>query len=121
MSDLIDGSRLGRRIAATTCRGCGQVVYRGLDASRCALETITDIRPLTALGEVEALRDGRRTYRLRGRELDRRDRWSIPGHPPAPDTLVLPEHRCGHPPPASWLAPAARPAAAPASPEEPAW
>lgn len=105
-----DGSRLHRAATPTTCRACGAIVLRGLDADACAFTALADPRPVTAAGEVAALRDGRRTYDLDGRELSARDRWSIPGRPPTPRRPVLAAHRCHSPLPATWLAPAPDPA-----------
>lgn len=95
---------------------CGAHVLVGLDADRCALTARVEPYPLTALGEVEALRAGRWTYRLLRGALDRRDRWNIPGHPPTPEVPVLAAHVCGQPLPATWLAPPPpRPARQPAA------
>lgn len=84
---------------------CGEHVLTGLDDEPCGLTARVDPYPLSALGEVAALRAGRHTYWLRHGCLERRDLWNIPGHPPAPDRLVLAEHRCGERPPDDWLAP----------------
>lgn len=97
-------ARLARR-ASLTVHQCGAHVLVGLDADRCALVARVEPYPLTALGEVEALRAGRWTYRLLQGALDRRDRWNIPGKPPTAEVPVLAEHVCGQPLPATWLAP----------------
>lgn len=85
------------------CR-CGQHLLVGLDGDRCALVARVDIYPLSNVGEVEAMRDGRRTYRLYWRTLDPRDQWNIAGMPAEAGT-VLAEHRCGAPIPADWRRP----------------
>lgn len=105
----LDGSRLHRRAATTTCRRCGMVVLRGLDADRCAFEVLADPRRLSPAGEVAALRDDRRTYLLDHGELCRRNHWNIPGRPPTDTRTVLAEHRCGAPVPDDWHLPAAPP------------
>ena len=53
-----------RRARAATCRGCGAKVLDGLDADVCALVATVDPTPLTAIGEVLAVLDGRRTFTL---------------------------------------------------------
>lgn len=93
---------------------CGQPVLTGLDGRVCALTVVVDPYRLTAEGEVAALRDDRRTYRIWHGELDRRDQFNIPGHPPAPALPVLAEHRCHDPVPYPWRAPALPPARQPA-------
>lgn len=104
----LEGNRGPNRRTASlwTCR-CGEPVLTGLDDDHCAFTATCDPYRLTALGEVEALRDGRWTYQLVRRSLDRRDQWNIPGHPPTVDLPVLAEHRCGQPIPADWIAPPA--------------
>lgn len=74
---------------------CGASVISGWDADRCAVFITLDSRPLSPLGEVAALASGRRTYYVRAGRPSRRDRWSIPGHPPSLDLPVHAEHRCG--------------------------
>jgi len=96
----------GRRGRIKTCPRCHRLVMVGLDAHRAALAATVDPYPLTALGEVEALRDERSTYSLTSGELRRRDRWSIPGHPPAHDLTVLAAHDCTGIPDAWRLPPA---------------
>lgn len=93
-----------RKASLRTCR-CHQPILVGLDADRCALAAACDPYPLTPAGEVWALRDGRWTYLLAGGQLQPRDRWNIPGHPPDDATRVLAEHRCGHPIPDERRAP----------------
>jgi len=95
-----------RRTVHMTRHHCGGHVLAGLDDDRCGLVTIVDPYALTDIGEVEALRADRRTYRLRASRLDRRTRWSIPGHPPAHDLTVLAAHDCTGIPDAWRLPPA---------------
>lgn len=106
----IADARLGRRAQLRTCRTCGTPTLTGLDADRAAVTITVDAYPLTALGEVWALRDGRRTYELRNGQLDPRTRWNIPNRPPAPHRTVLTTHRCHHPiPPEYHRPPSPRP------------
>ncbi len=93
------------RKAHLTKHTCGAHVIVGLDADTAALVARCEPYPLSPIGEVEAMRDGRDTYRVMWGALDRRDRWNIPGQPPAPGRPVLAAHRCGDPLPAAWLAP----------------
>lgn len=86
---------------------CGATVITGLTGDRCALIVTVDAAQLTAAGEVAALTDGRATYRLDTRYLTPRDRWNIPGQPPAHDRPVHATHACGKPPPNDWLLPPA--------------
>lgn len=101
------------RKAQIRVHSCHAPILAGLDADVAALSVAVDPYPLTPLGEVEALRDSRRTYDLRQMRLDRRDHWTIPGHPPSPRHPVVAEHRCGHPIPDDWKAPPAPPAPTP--------
>lgn len=97
-----------RKASLIRCK-CGEHILTGLDDRVCALSARVDIYPLSNLGEVEAMRAGRRTYWLRGRELDRRDRWNIAGNP-ASTITVLAEHRCDERIPATWCRPIHTPA-----------
>lgn len=97
-----------------TVHGCGGEVLRGLDSAVAALTATVDPYPLSPLGEVEALRDGRRTYYLHWGALEPRDRYTIPGHPPSHALLVLAAHRCDQPIPETWIKPPA-----PAAPRQP--
>lgn len=101
------------RRASIRVHSCHAPILAGLDADVAALSVAVDPYPLTPLGEVEALRDSRRTYDLRQMRLDRRDHWTIPGHPPSPRHPVVAEHRCGHPIPDDWKAPPTPPAPTP--------
>lgn len=95
---------VGRK-ARVTRHGCGARIAAGLDSDRGGLRAVADLAALTPLGEALALIDGRTTYALRGRlrlELDRRDSFHVAGSPAGSrDYPVLPEHRCGSPPPDS--------------------
>lgn len=103
-TELQSVTRLGRKVVMAR-HDCGEPILIGLDDDRCALVARVDPYPLSATGEVAALRSSRHTYYLRHGALERRDRWNIPGHPPCPDLLVLAEHVCGTRPPDDWLAP----------------
>lgn len=83
-----------RRRASLQPHHCGEHTLTGLDANRCALTVRVDPYPLTAIGEVEALRAGRRTYLLDHGELHPRTAWNIPGHPAGAQHTVLAEHDC---------------------------
>lgn len=99
VADATTHNGISRRAKDRTCV-CGAAILVGLDADRCAGEARADAAPITAVGEVMALLDGRDTYLRRGRfriELDRRSRWHIAGAG-ADDVDVLAEHRCGTPP-----------------------
>lgn len=76
------------------CR-CGEPVLVGWDADRCALLVALDVYPLTAAGEVAALQQDLRTYRLRNGKLQVRSQYNIPGKVPSHDVLVIRAHRCG--------------------------
>lgn len=103
------------RTPALLQHGCGAYVLTGLDDDTAGLVVTCDPYPLTPIGEVEALRDDRRTYYLLHRRIERRDIWNIPGHLPSHDLLVIASHRCGLPVPDAWrLPPAPRPAPRPA-------
>ena len=96
---------------------CHAPILAGLDANRCALSVAVDPYPLTPAGEVWALRAGRRTYALQWGALERRDAWTIPGHPPSPGLPVMAEHVCGHPIPDEHRAPPTPHSPAPADKE----
>jgi hypothetical protein len=88
------------------CEHCGAAVFRGLDEVVMAFPVTVDARPISALGEVVALLNDRRTYTLGWRsalgryEIDRRDKYEIERHPAGEnvDFEVVPEHQCGAPP-----------------------
>jgi len=101
---LMQAGHSGRKARLAPHR-CGAWVLVGPNASRCALTATVEPYAITALGEVQALRDGRTTYDLRHGELEYRDRWSIPGKPPGPDRTVVADHRCGHPLADAWRRP----------------
>lgn len=76
---------------------------RGLDDDRTAGIVTADSRPLSAVGELVALLEGRATYDLAWRgfryELDYRYVENVKGNPPGhfADVDVVCEHRCGKP------------------------
>ena len=105
-------NRLGR-LARVTRHACGAVVIEGLDGKACAFIVAVDPQPVTAAGEVAAIRDGRGTWRIWHGQLDPRDQWNIPGHPPGDPWPVHAEHRCHQPLPAAWLAPVPDPVPTP--------
>jgi len=90
----------------TLHRPCGQPTFTALTGDRCAVIVRVDTPPLSPTGEVAALTAGRRTYAARGKYLEPRDRWTIPGRPPSADNHVHAEHTC-QPIPATWLLPPA--------------
>jgi len=96
---------------------CHQPILAGLDANRCALSVAVDPYPLTPMGEVWALQSGRRTYALLWGALERRDAWTIPGHPPSPGLPVMAEHVCESPIPMEHRAPPTPPRPTPADKE----
>lgn len=102
--EILHATRVGRRVMLTV-HGCGSHVLLGLDDEPAGLTARCDPYPLSQAGEVAALRDGRWTWAIAHGRLERRDRWTIPGHPPGPGLLVVTEHRCDHPLPDDWLAP----------------
>jgi len=95
---------MNRQAKPVRCR-CGATVLTGLDNDYAALVVVVDNSPITATGEVGALTAGLATYCLRGGALDRRDRWSIPGHPPSHELPVHAQHVCSQPIPDGWLLP----------------
>lgn len=97
-------ARLGRRPQLRVHR-CGEWVLVGLDDEPAGLTAWCDQYPISQAGEVAALTAGRWTWSISHGRLERRNRWTIPGHPPAPDLLVIAEHRCDSPLPDDWLAP----------------
>ena len=75
---------------------CGEPVILGWDQPQsCALQVILDPYPITAAGEVAALRDQRPTYKFWNNRIQLRDKWNLPGSPPAHHRLILATHRCG--------------------------
>jgi hypothetical protein len=76
-----------------------------LDHWACALTIDLDPWPLSPAGEVEALRDGRRTYQIRQWGVRERNAYRIAGNPPRPGVTVLAEHRCGERIPEAWKQP----------------
>lgn len=58
----------------------------------------TDPVALTALGELQALADGRRTFSHWAEGLALRGPWIIARRPAGTGDPIRPEHRCGSPP-----------------------
>jgi len=75
------------------CR-CGEPVLVGWNADMCAISVTLDVYPLTAAGEVCALRQGLSTYRIKNGRLKLRDQYTIPGHPPSHQNIVVRTHQC---------------------------
>ena len=75
------------------------------------MQVFLDVYPLTAAGEVAALQQGARTFRLHQGRLQVRDRYNIPGKVPSHEVLVIRSHRCG-----SFIDPAHRLPKLPAKP-----
>lgn len=111
-------SGLTRKAQPRRCRKCNEVVIVGLDDDVCAAETYADPTPLSTLGEVVTLLEGRRTVALASeggrRVLHIRDDFQIRGRPAGstPRWDVLRAHRCGSPPlPEALTAPTSFPSA----------
>lgn len=90
---------VGRRSQPRRCRRCGRRTLVGLDSEWAAVRAEVDPTPITALGEMVAQLEGRRTYALvvdGGRYvLDYRDAGRISHRPAGSKRLdVLVEHRC---------------------------
>ena len=84
---------------------CGELIMAALDHWACATTVHLDPWPLSPAGEVEALRDGRRTYQIRQWGVRHRNAYRITGNPPRPGVTVLAEHRCGERIPETWKQP----------------
>jgi hypothetical protein len=74
---------------------CKEPVLIGWDRHVCALSITLDIYPITAAGEVAALRECKRTFALVRGQLKERDQWNIKGQIPSHDLIVIAEHKCG--------------------------
>jgi hypothetical protein len=98
-----ESARAGRQ-AYRHRHKCGLYVLTGLDRHTCALEVTVDAYALNPLGEVEALRSGRRTYRFHHGRLHPRNRWNMPGNPADQGLVVVGQHAC-EPLPTGWLLP----------------
>lgn len=90
---------IGRRAQPRRCRDCHARILTGLDDDIAALRADVEPTPVTALGEMIAHLEGRRTYALVhnfGRlVLDYRDANRIAHRPAGTGRLdVLVEHRC---------------------------
>ena len=99
------GNRNGNGDRTHPCRKCSQPVITGLDAPRAGFLVTVDPCPLSLVGEVQALTDGRRTYDLVAGKIRRRLDWHIRAMPASTRHPTLAEHRCGQPLPDAWLAP----------------
>jgi hypothetical protein len=86
---------------------CGELIMAALDHWACAITVHLDPWPLSPAGEVEALRNGRRTYQIRQWGVRHRNAYRITGNPPKPGVTVLAEHRCGERIPEAWKQPLA--------------
>ena len=98
---------------------CGELIMAALDHWACALTIDLDPWPLSPAGEVEALRDGRRTYQVREWGVRVRNAYRITGNPPRPGVTVLAEHRCGERIPQAWQQPLVVPTPKPTTTEVP--
>jgi len=89
----------GRGVRHTRCLVCNADVLAGFDEDACAKPAIVDPHPLSVIGELLALLEDRRTYRLdqhgQGMALWHRSHWQIKGSPASDTVLVLTDHRCG--------------------------
>lgn len=106
----LDFKGVGRRTRPRQCASCHADVLVGYDGDVLAFEVTADPVPLSAIGEVLALVEGRRTvafnqeggkYVFNIRYVDH-IRGRIAGASRMED--VLRTHRCGTPPPAGALA-----------------
>lgn len=89
---------------------CRMATLAGLDRDRAALVVHVEPYPISPVGEVAALRDGRATYQVAPWGLLQRTAHHI-RQTPAGQRTVLAKHRCGEPLPADWIAsPKPRPA-----------
>ena len=84
---------------------CGAIVLTALDHWACALTVTCDPYPLSPLGEVHALRDGRRTYQVRPWGVLVRTAHRIAGNPPGDTRTVLAAHVCEREVPHAWRQP----------------
>jgi hypothetical protein len=115
---VISSEGLTRRAKIVRCRACRMPVMAGFDSARAALDAYCDLTEVSALGEAMALVAGRKTYELHSGsrlELERRDQFSIAGHPAgrqgSPPVLV--QHVCGESVPRAWADDRPTPAPAP--------
>jgi hypothetical protein len=109
---------LTRRARIAPCPTCHAHVIAAISSD--GLDTRCDTTRLSNHGEAHALLDGRTTYWLDGTtrpRLNRRDQWNTTT--PADRRLVIAEHRCHQPPPASWAAPQPPAQPKPTTPERP--
>lgn len=85
--------RIGRKPHPHVCT-CQQTILTAWDAPQAALLTHLDPWALTKAGELWAIDQGLRTYHLNPNGIHRRDRWNR-AKPPAPNHVVLAQHKCG--------------------------
>jgi hypothetical protein len=100
---LVDGAMAGAK--PTVCLRCHAVVLRGLTPEPLRTVAVVDPRPLSTLGEFQAIHAGLLTYDLsrRASRLGLEERYPdhIEGSPPdRPDTWrrrgdVVAQHKCG--------------------------
>lgn len=93
----------GERCRARWC-DCGAAILTGYDADRVAFLAHTDTQPISAIGELIAINQNRRTYQLeprgKGYALTRRAAWAISAKPagatrPGITWDVVAQHVCG--------------------------
>jgi hypothetical protein len=85
--------RIGRKPHPHIC-SCQQTILTAWDAPQAALLTHLDPWALTKTGELWAIDHGLRTYHLNPNGIHRRDRWNR-AKAPAPNYVVLAQHKCG--------------------------
>lgn len=79
------------------CPDCGAAIVTAW-RDRVMEDVLADQVSLTALGELQALTEGRRTFDHWIDGLDLRTAWVIARSPAGTGNAVRPEHRCGSPP-----------------------
>jgi len=83
---------------------CGAPAMAALDHWIAALTVHLEPYPLSPLGEVQALREGRRTYQITAWGVRHRNGYRI-RETPAGVATVLTDHLCDQPLPKTWLQP----------------
>ena len=87
-----------RGAKGTQCIVCHRPILVGMSEDVAAQLALVDPIPLSPLGEMLALIDGRKSYQLgkydEGLALWERDRWAIAGHAAGPDWIILTDHKC---------------------------
>ena len=90
-----------RAARAQRCRHCSALILRGLDETHCAFDTTVDIDPVTQIGEIIALTNGKRSYfLLRESTSTGRSTWTINRrelhhHQANKPAIIVTEHKCG--------------------------